>query len=220
MADWTQADRRLGIWSAWSVAGIAVVYAIVGFIGLLERPSGLPPLRQVDPYLAILEFLVMLSAVGLVVLMAAVYAYAPPGNKTYALAALAFMVAFAVLTWSTHFVSLTVGRETASDAMSLLSRQLSFGEWPTIALSLDLLAWDFLLGLSLLFAARVFRGDRLHNTVRLALYVGGVLCLSGTLAPLSGHMWLQFPAIPGYAFVLPAACVPLAMLFDRSGSSL
>ena len=219
MAEWTQADRRLGVWSARSVTGIAVTYAIVGFIGILERPSGLPTLRQVDPYLAIMEFLMMLCTVALVVLMAAIYAYAPPGNKTYALAALGFMVAFAVLTWSTHFVSLTVGRQIADATVPWLSRQLSFGEWPTIALSLDLLAWDFLLGLSLVFAAPVFKGDRLHNTVRLALYVGGVLCLSGTLAPVSGHMWLQFPAIPGYAFVLPAACVPLAALFDRSGSS-
>jgi hypothetical protein len=97
-----QADRRLGVWSARSATGIAVIYAIVGFIGILERPSGLPTLRQVDRYLAIREFLMMLCAVALVVLMAAIYAYAPPVNKTYALAALGFMVAFAVLIWSTH----------------------------------------------------------------------------------------------------------------------
>ena len=215
MAEWTQADRSLGIWSARSGAVLGVVYVLVGMIGVVERPPGLPPLRQVDPYLAILEFLIILFAVSLVVLMAAVYAYAPPRNKTYGLVALAFMIAFAVLTWSTHFASLTVGRQIAFENTPWLSRQLSFG-WPTLSLSLDLLGWDFLLGLSLLFAAPVFRGDRLQNMVRIAMYVDGALCLAGTLGPLSGHMWLQFPAIVGYAFVLPVVCVLLAVLFARS----
>lgn len=216
MTEWTPADRSLGIWSARGVAVLGVVYVLVGIIGVVERPPGLPSLRQVDPYLAILEFLIILSAVCLVVLMAAVYAYAPPGNKTYGLVALAFMVAFAVLTWSTHFASLTVGRQIAFESMPGFSRQLSFGEWPTLSLSLDLLGWDFLLGLSLLFAAPVFWGDRLQNMVRIAMNVDGALCLAGTLGPLSGHMWLQFPAIVGYAFVLPVVCVLLAVLFVRS----
>lgn len=216
MAEWTQADRSLAIWSARGVAVLGVIYVLVGIIGVVERPPGLPPLRQVDPYLAILEFLIILSAAGLVVLMAAVYAYAPPGNKTYALVALSFMIAFAVLTWSTHFASLTVGRQIAFENMPWFSRQLSFGEWPTLSLSLDLLGWDFLLGFSLLFAAPVFWGDPLQNIVRITMYVDGALCLSGTLGPLSGHMWLQFPAIVGYAFVLPVLCVLLAVLFARS----
>ncbi len=164
-----------------------------------------------DPYLAILEFLIILSAVSLVVMMAAVYAYASRETKTCSLVALAFMLAFAVLTCSTHFASLTVGRQIASETMPQFSRQLSFGEWPTLSLALDLLGWDFLLGLSLLFAAPVFRGERLQNTVGVAMYVDGALCVAGTLGPLSGHLWLQLPAIVGYAFVLPVVCVFVAL---------
>ncbi len=90
----------------------------------------------------------------------------------------------------------------------------SLGIWS--ARSFAVLAVVYVLGLSLLFAAPVFRGDRLQNTVRIAMYVDGALCLAGTLGPLSGHMWLQFPAIVGYAFVLPVVCVLLAVLFARS----
>lgn len=112
MSDWAQADRRIGMWAATSLATIVGVYVVFGLIGVATRPPGQDPLRQVDPYLAVLEILLSLAAVNLVILMAAVYAYAPPDRKTLALASLAFVLAFALLTCSVHFVSLTVGRQS------------------------------------------------------------------------------------------------------------
>ena len=101
----------------------------------------------------------ILFAVLLVVMMAAVYAFAPPERKTFSLAALAFTICFAVTTCGVHFASLTLGRQTDPRVLPLLSHQLSTGEWPTLAMSLDLLAWDLFLGLALIFAARVFRSE-------------------------------------------------------------
>ena len=218
MSHWTQSDRQIGAWSAICAAVLGVVYAIVGAIGVVARPRGLGPLSQVDPYLAVLEILIILSAVSLVVMMAAVYAGASPERKTYGLAALAFTIVLAVLTCSVHFASLTVGRQIAPEAAPLLSAQLSFEKWPSLALALDLLAWDFFLGLALLFAAPVFRGDRLQNLVRVGMYLVGALCLVGTSGPMLGRLWLQFPAIVGYAFVLPVVCALLAILFARPRS--
>jgi hypothetical protein len=166
-----------------------------------------------------LEILMSLCAVALVVMMAAVYCYAPPDRKTHSLAAPACMIVFVVLTCSVHFVSLTVGRQIEPKVVSaLLSQQLSFEQWPTLALALDLLAWDFFLGLSLLFAAPVFKGDGPPNRVRISMIVAGMLCLAGVLGPALGQMHIQYLGIGGYAFVLPVACFLLAMLFRRSAS--
>ncbi len=217
MSHWTQSDRRIGAWSATCAAILGVVYVIVGAIGVVARPRGLGPLSQVDPYLAVLEILIILFAVSVVVMMAGVYASASPERKAYSLAALAFAIVFAMLTCSVHFASLTVARQIASEAAPLLSAQLSF-QWPSLALALDLLAWDFFLGLALLFAAPVFRGDRLQDMVRFGMYLAGALCLAGTLGPLLGRLWLQLPAIVGYAFVLPVVCALLAILFARPRS--
>lgn len=214
MSQGTQTDRRVGMWSAICVAALGGVYVSVGGIGVIMRPPGLAPLAQVDPYLAILEFLIILSAVALVTMMAAVHTWSPPEKKTFSLIAFAFMIAFAILTCSTHFASLTVGRQIVSGTMPQFSHQLSFS-WPTIALALDLLAWDLFLGLSLLFAALVFQGDRQQNTLRIAMFVDATLCLAGTAGPLSGHMWLQLSAITGYAVVLPLVCILVARLFAR-----
>lgn len=219
MNSWTNADRQIGLWSAISVAVIWGLYVIVGLVGVIARPPNPDPLHQVDPYLAILEILLSLCAVALVVMMAAVHAYALPDRKTLSLAALAFMVAFAVLTCSLHFASLTVGRQIDPAAISpFFSQQLSFGQWPTLALSFDLLAWDFFLGLSMVFAAPVFKGNGPEKRVRISMIVCGTFCLAGTLGPALGRMHIQYLGIVGYAFVLPVASILLAMLFRQAAT--
>jgi len=213
-------DRRAGLWSATSATTIAVVYVTTGFIGFTARPRGPNPLLEVDPYLAVLEILLSLAAVDLVVLMAAVYAYAAPDRKTFALVALAFTIVFALLTCSMHFASLTVGRQINPVIWPMLSHQLSFvDQWPTLALSLDLLAWDFFLGLSLVFAATVFKGKGLAGGVRVGMIVAGSLCLIGTVGPATGNLQIQYLGIAGYAFMLPVACALLAALFRQGKPS-
>jgi hypothetical protein len=218
MSEWTQTDWRVGMWSALGAATIGVIFVVVGLIGLVARPPSPEPLHQVDPYLAILEALMILFAVVLVIMMAVVYVNAPPERKTVSLAALAFIICFAVTTCGVHFASLTVGRQTDPRVLPLLSQQLSTGEWPTFAMSLDLLAWDLFLGLALVFAARVFRGEA-SRQVRVSMTAAGTLCLAGTLGPASGHMHIQYFGIAGYAFVLPLACALLAMFFWQKRSS-
>jgi len=203
MSEFGQTDWRVGMWSATGAATIGVLFVVVGLIGVVARPPSPEPLHQVDPYLAILETLMILFAVLLVVMMAAVYAYAPPEDKTFSLVALAFITCFAITTCGVHFASLTVGRQ---------SHEFSTGDWPTLALSLDLLAWDFFLGLALLFAARVFRSEETRR-VRVTMTVAGTFCLAGTIGPASGHLHIQYVGIAGYAFVLPIACALLAMFF-------
>jgi hypothetical protein len=212
MSEWTQTDWRVGMWSAMSAATIGVIFVIVGLIGVVARPPSPEPLHQVDPYLAILETLMILFAIVLVMMMAALYAYAPPERKTFSLGALAFIICFALITCGVHFASLTVGRQIDPKVVPLLSHQLTTGDWPTLAMSLDLLAWDLFLGLALVFAARVCIG-KASRRVRASMTAAGALCLAGTFAPASGNLHIQYLGIAGYAFVLPIACALLARFF-------
>jgi hypothetical protein len=75
-------------------------------------------------------------------------------------------------------------------------------------MSLDLLAWDFFLGLALVFAARVLRGKEARR-VRVSMTAAGILCLAGTLCPASGHLHIQYLGIAGYA-LLAAYCLSLS----------
>ena len=213
MSQWTETDRRIGCATACAAAAIWVLYVVVGVVGVLARPRGLPFLRQVDPYLAILEWLIIGFAVAIVGMMAALHRYVPDSRKSCSTAALLFNLAFSVLTCAVHFVNLTVGRRMDAKLIPSL-----FGEWPSVALAVDLLAWDFLLGLALICAAVALRDQGLGRA-RAAMMAAGVLCLAGTAGPASGHMEIQFLGIVGYAFVLPGACALLALAWKVSSRS-
>jgi hypothetical protein len=192
--------NRIGSWSATAVFVIGVAYLVtlaMGFavFGLAE------PIR--DPILAIMEVLTLMSAVPMVVIMAAVHEYASVHRKIYAVIALAFTTLFAGTTTVVHFVELTAGRQLRSSGIA----------WPSPVYAAELLAWNLFLGLGLLFAAPVFDGDGPERSVRGGLLLSGGLCVAGVIGPALGNMRLQLVGVFGYAGVLPVVCFMLARLF-------
>ena len=92
---------------------------------------------------------------------------------------------------------------------------LSF-KWPSVAYTLDILAWDVFFALSMLFAAPVFKGGRLEATVRFLKLVSGVLSLAGLIGVPLANMQVRNIGILGYAVVAPVAFLLLGMLFGRT----
>lgn len=210
----TASDVRIGLWSARIMVALAAIYIATGTLGILA-PDSLgrrAALEQVDPYLAIMEVIIILFVIAQVVLFAALHAYAPPDYKTCSLAALIFVSILAALTCSVHFLLLTIGRQSGNSA---IPGPGPFYPWPTVLFGLDLLAWDLFQGLGLLFAAPIFRGGGLTRAIRTTMQVSGGLCLIGIAGPASGDLRFQIPAIFGYAGGLTVACVLLAILFAR-----
>ncbi|MGV9012502.1 MAG: hypothetical protein ACOH13_07910 [Flavobacteriales bacterium] len=195
----TAADR-LGSWSATAVFLIGVAYLFTLAIGFaihgLDEPI-------VDPVLAIMEVLTLLSAPLLVVMMAAVHSYASLERKTYSLIAFAFMILASGTTSIVHFVELTALRQLGSSGLV----------WPSPVYAMELLAWNLFLGLSLLFAAPVFTGGGPERGVRHVLFICGALCIAGVVGPAVGNMLIQLVGVFGYAGVLPVVCFMLARLF-------
>jgi hypothetical protein len=175
-------------------------------------------LEPSEPFLAILETLILLFSPALVALFAAIQAYAAPDKKTCGLAAFGFAVILAGITGVVHFVQLTSIRRTENKTIAEVFALYDPSGRLAPALSVDLVAWDFFLGFGLLFAAPVFKGSRLLKAIRISMTVSGLLCLLGVSGPASGDLRLQFPAILGYAFVFPFVCLLLAILF-RSDTS-
>src|SRR5919199_2183954 len=196
MSTWTPTSRRIGMWSAIAIVALTAIYITTGVIWLTINTSAAQArgLEPSEPFLAILETLILLFTPALVALFAAIHAYAPADRKTSSLAAFGFAVILAGLTGLVHFVQLTSIRRTASKTVAEVFALYDPTGRLAPALAADLVAWDFFLGFGLLFAAPIFKGGRLQAAIRAGLILAGVLCLAGVAGPASGILWLQYPA--------------------------
>jgi hypothetical protein len=209
------AARRLGITAAIALVALGLAYAVVLAAGLAGLAA--PDEAIGGRVFTLLELLILPVAPLMVVLMMVVHAWAAPERRVFSLGALVFTSMLAALTCSVHFVILTVGHRLAIDDAARWSRLLSF-DWPSVAYAIDILAWDLFFGLAMLFAAPVFRGDRLTSAIRWLLVASGGLALAG-LAGVVVDMRLRMLGVVGYAVVFPVMALLLAVLFARQPDS-
>lgn len=119
------------------------------------------------------------------------------------------------ITCSVHFIRLTVYNQIgAIKDLPWISVFFSF-EWPSVIYALDILAWDLFFGLSMVFAAQVFKGDKLRDSIRILMTVSGVLCFIGLIGPIVGNMQIRNIGVVGYGILFPFVCLLLAKVFSR-----
>ena len=209
----TSQHRVIGRAAAWAVFFLLMVYAVTTVLGFLSLESPQDPIG--DPFFTIMELLIVLIAPLMVVSMVAVHAYASPEVKVYSLTALIFMILLAGITSSVHFAILTVSRQL--EAMGLAGASLLFSfKWPSVAYTLDILAWDWFFALSMLFAAVVFKRGRLEKTLQVLMIVSGVLSLAGLLGVPLANMQVRNIGIIGYAVVTLFIFPLLGIVFGRA----
>ncbi len=207
---WTSTDRLLGKLSCYAQFWISMAYVPTMAAGVVAVGGFSAVIR--DPYQAIMELLIFPSAVALVVAFAALHAYAPASKKTLSLSALVLVALMAGITLCVHIIVLTVGR--AADETTLPGFTMLFSwTWPSMIYALDIVAWDFCLGVALLLAAPVFSGSRLALWVRRGLVISGLLCLGGLLGAVLGDMNVRNIGVLGYALVLPVVMLQMGRLF-------
>ncbi len=209
----TRQHRMLGRAAAFAVFFLLIAYAVTLVLGLLSLKSPMDPIG--DPYFSILELLIVVMAPLIVIVMIAVHAYASPETRAYSLTALAFMVIMAGITSSVHFVILTVSRQIEAVGFPWASLLFSF-KWPSVAYTMDILAWDIFFALSMLFAAPVFKIGRLEKTVRILMIVSGLLSLAGLIGVPLANMNVRNIGILGYVGVSLLVFPLLGIVFGCS----
>lgn len=193
-------NNVIGRWSSFAVFVVGVAYLVALVVGFTTRGLTAP---IVDPLLAMMEWLTLIAAFLMLVMMAAIHERAPEDRKTVSTVALAFMILTCGMTSVVHFVDLTAARQLGSASLV----------WPSRAYAVELLAWDVFLGLSLLFAAFTFNASGRESRVRRGLLLCGTLCLLGVVGPIVGNMRLQLVGVLGYGGVLPVVCLLVSRLF-------
>ncbi len=210
----TDLERRIGTTTAAALFFLGIIYIVVTTIGLLSLKSQLDPIS--DPWFSLMEIIILAMAPLMVVLMVEIHIYAPQESKVLSLTALVFMGIMACITCSLHFLVLFVSRPIASITdVQLFSYIFSF-KWPSVIYALDILAWDLFFALSMLFAAPVFKGDRVKSAVRVLMIISGLLSLAGLLGLVNGNMLIRDIGIVGYAVVFPFVNLMLVGVFNQA----
>jgi hypothetical protein len=208
-ATWTSTERTVGRAACWVIFLLSLAYVPAMLAGFLANGGFDKPVA--DPYLAIMELLILLMAIPLVALFACVHAYAPANRKTLTLSAFALVTVAVGITVCVHVVLLTAGRQL--DATSPGYNLLLSWTWPSVAFALDIASWDFFLGFGLLLAATAFTGPALPRLVRRGLQLSGAVCLFGLVGAATGNMGLRDIGIAGYAVILPVVLLVIARVF-------
>ncbi|HTP14735.1 MAG TPA: hypothetical protein VMK13_02735 [Streptosporangiaceae bacterium] len=209
----TTTDRWIGMWSARALCAFGAAYAVTMVAGFAAMGNLSKPLE--DPYLAIMEVLILVMAPVLVLLAVVIHACAPEGTKTYSMTALGWILLAAGFTMTVHLVQLTVVRRI--DPSAIHGFQYLFNwHWPSMLYGVDIVAWDIFFGLALLFAAPVFHAAG-HAAARNGLLIAGAMCLVGVIGPAVNHIALRQIGIIGYAIVWPIVCIPLSKAFWHAG---
>lgn len=209
----TLQHRAIGRAAAWVVFLLGTIYAVTTVLGFLSLKSPQDPIG--DPFFSIMELSIVLMSPLMVIVMVAVHAYAAPEVKVYSFTALIFTILLAGITSSVHFVILTVSRQIEATGLDWVPLLLSF-KWPSVAYTLDILAWDWFFALSMLFAAPVFKVGRLEITVRNLMIVSGVLSLVGLVGVPLADMQVRNIGIIGYGVVAPIVFLLLGIVFGRT----
>jgi hypothetical protein len=209
----TAQHRAIGRVAAWATFLVGQVYAVAALLGYLSLKSPRDPIG--DPFLSIMALLIVLMAPLMVASMVAVHAYASPDLKAYSLTALIFMSLLAGITSSVNFAILVVSRQIEAAGSPWLPLFLPY-KWPSVAYSLDILAWDWFFALSMLFAAPVFSKGRLPKTVRLLMIASGVLCLVGLFGVAFADIQVLSIGILGYGVAAPVVFLLLGVVFGRT----
>ena len=206
----------IGKSASWAVFILGAVYAITLILGLISLKS--PKDAIGDPFFSVMEILILFIAPLMLISMVELYLQTSAENKIYSLTALVFMIIFTTITCSIHFVILTVSHQLFATGLPLAPQLLAY-KWPSLAYTLDILAWDCFFGLSVLFVAPLFNKNRFERTIRLLLVLTSFLCFAGLVGVPLANMQVRMIGVIGYAGVSPVAFLLMGVYFGRSKGS-
>ena len=209
----TAQHRTTGRVATWGGFLLMQVYSVVSGLGFLSLKS--PQDSIGGMFLSMMALLIVLMAPLMVVIMVVVHAYAAPEHKVYGVMALAFMILLAGITSSVNFTVLLVSNHAEVAEAPWLSLFLPY-QWPAVAYAMDIYAWDWFYALSMLCAARIFRGARLEQMVRLSMLLSGGLSLLGLIVlPFAAALAIGISII-GWGVVGSVVFLLLALVFGRA----
>ena len=184
--------------SALTLVVLGVIYIGLIVWGIITQDPETGFIR--DHVRILMEIVTMLSAIALLFLAISIKYLLHPDHNFLAEIGVLFMILLVTLTSIVHFVSITVSSQIVSSNPSLAP--LFSLEWPSLLLSIDILAWDIFFGFGFIFLGLSLRKLKSLSMVSLFMILSGILSIFGLIALPLNNMDIRFIGIFGYT-VLP-----------------
>ncbi len=216
---------RLGFWSALLAAAMFLLFTVC-FVAVFLNPPLFVWTNLAD-YLAsakqnqsmfksLAQLSMLLFAPLYVILINSIHEITLLPGKVATRLGLAFGLMFAVLVSSFYFVQLSAVRlSVINDQLAGLEQIVQANPYGALS-ALNMLGWTLFFGLSSLFVAPAFSGDRLATLIRWLFAINGVMCLLGGIGYLLEITTLVFFTINfGMGGAVTLLTIALCVYFRR-----
>lgn len=148
-------------------------------------------------FLSGMEVLTIISAIFIPFLMIAIVADALSEKSSWKHLTYIFTVCCLLLTVSAHFINLSVTNALIQNGVNVPT-YFQIGQWPSIEMAADYLAWGLFLGLAFISAATAISNIIKLRKLQKTIFVCGILCLIGFTGPVVNSQNIWFIAVAGY----------------------
>lgn len=122
-------------------------------------------------------------------------------------AMLAFMSCVCALTGAAHIINIAVTRRLMSECV-VVPPYFQIGQWPSVEMAVDYLAWGFFMGLAFLsIRIPVHSEDRSKQRIKMVSLICGILCLLGFAGAILINENIWYVALVGYGLGFSILCI-------------
>ena len=163
-------------------------------------------ISKTDIALTIWELMTVISGpIVLLVLLELSHRFSSPDLNRRALQV--FMGCTCALTGAAHIVNITVTRRLMREGVKV-PLYFQIGQWPSVEMALDYLAWGFFMGLAFIcLSLPIASADKTAKSMKVISLIDGILCLIGFVGALFINENIWYLAPMGYGFGLLILCI-------------
>jgi len=199
---------------------LTLAYLCIGFYILYYLVVAGFFITGTDILLTCWEVVTIIGSIVVLLFLLSLLEHTDENRKSWKLASIAFMTCTVALTGVAHFVNITVTRYLEANGLNIPD-YFKIGQFPSVEMAIDCLAWGFFMGLAFIFAAFSLSPKYLGlKKVRYTMLICGCLCLAGMSGVIFRNDLLWFIAVFGYAIGTPIICVQMIKFYKKQSKNI
>jgi hypothetical protein len=163
-------------------------------------------------FLSGMEIVTIISAIFILIFLETILDDCPLEKLFWKRFSYISMTCSICLTSVAHFVNLTITRPLINEGVDV-SIYFQIGQWPSVEMAIDYLAWGLFLGLAFICAAFTIPKKNSPKMLRGTILLSGCLCLIGFMGPVMNIVSMWYIAVMGYTAGIAVMSVEIIIFY-------